>query len=118
MQTDTRFNLVDSDDVIGTTVYDAGDENVGKVERLVLTKRDGRVACAVLSFGGLWGLGSEYYPIPWSSLTYDEGLDGFRIRLTKEQIQNGPKYDPNRGYDWSDENSRRIHGYYGAEYPY
>jgi hypothetical protein len=117
MATDTRYDMVDSDDVIGTTVYDADDENVGKIERLMLTKRGGRVACAVLSFGGLWGLGSEYYPIPWSSLSYDEDLDGFRISITREQIENGPKFDPSQEYDWSDDNNRQIHNYYGARYP-
>lgn len=118
MNQTTRSDLVDSDDVIGTNVYDAADEHVGTVERLVLGKLDGRVAYAVLSFGGVWGLGSEYYPMPWSGLRYDEDLDGFRIGLTKEQVENGPKYDPNEGYDWTHENGRQIHGYYGAEYPY
>jgi hypothetical protein len=110
---ETRIDLVDSDDVIGTNVYDANDEHVGNIERLMLTKRGGQVACAVLSFGGFWGLGSEYYPIPWSALAYDEGLDGFRISLTKDKIQNGPKYDPGDRFEWTDENSRQIQGYYG-----
>jgi len=112
MNADTRSDLVDSDDVIGTNVYDASGEHVGKVERLVLGKMDGRVAYAVLSFGGLWGLGSDYYPIPWSELSYDADLDGFRINISKEHVENGPKYHPDVEFDWSAESGSRIHHYY------
>ncbi|PSJ56220.1 PRC-barrel domain-containing protein [Pseudaminobacter soli (ex Li et al. 2025)] len=106
--------LVDSDDVIGTNVYDSEGEHIGKVERLVLRKIDGRVAHAVLTFGGVWGLGADYYPIPWSELQYNDDLDGFQIQLTQDQIENGPKYDPKVDYDWSSENDRRINEYYGV----
>lgn len=112
MNTATRSDLVDSDDVIGTNVYDADGEHVGKVESLVIGKMDGRMAHAVLSFGGLWGLGSDYYPIPWSALSYDEDLEGFRINIAKEQVENGPKYNPDVEYDWSAESDRKIQDYY------
>jgi hypothetical protein len=41
-------------------------------------KMSGRVAYAVMSFGGFMGLGHSHYPIPWSALTYDKSLGGFR----------------------------------------
>ena len=106
-------DLVESDDVIGTNVYDANGEHVGSVERLIIGKRHGRVAHAVLSFGGVWGFGADYYPVPWSALTYDEDLGGLRVNITREQVENAPKYDANSDYDWSPENDRRIGDYYG-----
>jgi hypothetical protein len=46
------------------------------------------VAYAVLSFGGFLGLGSEYYPIPWSSLTYDNSPGGYRTDITEQKLRN------------------------------
>ena len=54
---------------------------------MILEKRGGRVAYAVLSFGGFWGIGDDYYPLPWEKLSYDENLDGYRIDMTKEQVE-------------------------------
>lgn len=37
-------------------------------------------------------IGDDYYPLPWEKLHYDEELDGYRIDLTKEQIENAPHF--------------------------
>ena len=40
----------------------------------MIEKVGGKVAYAVLSFGGFLGIGEDYYPVPWSILTYTRGL--------------------------------------------
>lgn len=121
MHTDVRnpniketHSLVASDMVVGTSVYDPRGEHIGAVERLILEKESGQVSYAVLSFGGFLGIGTDYYPVPWSMLTYDEGLGGFRVSITKEQVEKAPKYGADEEYDWSRENGQRIHDYYGV----
>ena len=52
--------LIGSDKVEGTAVYDAKGEHIGSIKRLMIDKRSGQVAYAVLSFGGFLGLGSDY----------------------------------------------------------
>jgi hypothetical protein len=106
-------DLIASDKVVGTDVYGTGDEHVGKIERLILEKRSGQVAYAVMSFGGFLGMGHEHYPLPWRKLTYDERLGGFRTDVTKEQVEGAPRYQPEDEYDWSSENGRRVNDYYG-----
>jgi hypothetical protein len=54
-------------------------ERIGKVERLMIDKLTGRIAYAILSFGGFLGIGADHYPIPWSMLTYNEKPDSFRL---------------------------------------
>jgi sporulation protein YlmC with PRC-barrel domain len=105
-------DMVSSDNVIGTRVYDPSGEHIGKVERIVLEKRGGRVAYAVLSFGGFLGIGDDHYPLPWAKLDYDESLNGFRIDLTKEQLEGAPSYPRTEDYDWSGDRGRRIYDYY------
>ncbi|MFU0505845.1 PRC-barrel domain-containing protein [Pseudaminobacter sp. NGMCC 1.201702] len=106
-------DLVASDDVVGTNVYDARGEHIGEVERLILEKRSGRVSYAVLSLGGFLGMGEDYYPLPWEKLTYDESLGGFRVDISKEQVEGVPRYSRDEDYDWSTENGRAINDYYG-----
>ena len=106
--------LIASDKVEGTSVYGADGKHIGSIERVILEKRGGRVAYAVLSFGGFLGLGQDHYPLPWEKLTYDESLDGYRIDLTRDQIENAPRYAERDDESWYRENSRRVNDYYGA----
>jgi hypothetical protein len=106
-------SLIASDKVDGTAVYGADGERIGSIKRIILEKRGGRVAYAVLSFGGFLGIGDDYYPLPWEKLTYDESLDGYRIDLTKEQIERAPRLkDDDR--DWYRDNGRNVYDFYGV----
>ena len=61
-------DLIASDKVEGTKVYDPRGEHIGSIERLLVEKRSGKVSYAVLSFGGFLGIGDgrrvyDYYGI-------------------------------------------------------
>jgi PRC-barrel domain len=70
-------SLIGSDKVDGTPVYGADDRKIGSVQRVMIDKVSGRVAYAVISFGGFLGMGEDYYPMPWTSLKYDTNLGGY-----------------------------------------
>jgi len=110
-------SLIGSDKVDGTAVYGADGEKIGSIERLMIDKISGKVAYAVLSFGGFLGMGEDYYPVPWSTLDYDTNLGGYRVNFTKDQLDQAPKYSESQGWNWSRENDRRVYDYYGAQ-PY
>jgi hypothetical protein len=76
-------DLIGSDKVEGTAVYDAHGERMGAIARVMLEKRSGHVAYAVINFGGFLGIGSDYYPIPWDALKYDTSLGGYRTNITE-----------------------------------
>ena len=61
-------DLIASDKVEGTKVFDLSGEQIGSIERILVEKRGGKVSYAVLSFGGFLGMGQEHYPLPWSKL--------------------------------------------------
>ena len=116
MATEARetAGLIGSDKLEGTAVYDAHSNHIGSIERVMLDKRSGQVAYAVLSFGGFLGIGSDSYPIPWASLTYDTSLGGYRTTITEQQLQGAPKYS-GTSWDWDDrERGRKVYDYYGA----
>src|SRR5262245_53253329 len=69
-----RHGLIGSDNGEGTDVYRSTGEKIGEIERIMLDKRSGKVAYAVMSFGGFLGIGHDHYPVPWARLTYNERL--------------------------------------------
>ena len=107
-------DLIASDKVEGTKVYDPRGEHIGSIERILVEKRSGKVSYAVLSFGGFLGMGHEHYPLPWSKLNYDESLGGYRVDVTKDQLEGAPKYSDDDDDYWTAENGRRVYDYYGV----
>ncbi|RUT28601.1 PRC-barrel domain containing protein [Arsenicitalea aurantiaca] len=107
-------DLIASDKVEGTKVYGIDGEHIGSIERVLIEKRSGKVSYAVLSFGGFLGIGHDHYPLPWSKLNYDESLGGYRVDVTKEQVEGAPKYDRNDDYALDAERGRGIYDYYGV----
>lgn len=109
------YSLIGSDKVEGTAVYRSSGDKVGKIERVMIDKVSGKVAYAVMSFGGFMGIGEDYYPLPWSLLTYNTRLDGYEVNITEPQLKSAPKYSKHDNWDWGDpEAHRKLHRYYGA----
>ncbi len=94
--------LIGSDKVEGTNVYGSDRQKIGFIERIMIEKRSGKVDYAVLSFGGFLGMGDQHFPLPWSSLNYDEDLDGYQVSVTEDQLRDAPKYLDENGWDWED----------------
>lgn len=107
-------DLIASDKVEGTDVYGSDGKHIGSIERIILEKRSGRVAYAVLSFGGFLGIGHDHYPLPWPKLNYDETVSGYRVDVTKDQVESAPHYASGEDYDWNRDNGRVIYDHYGV----
>ena len=112
------FSLIASDKVEGTPVYRSNGEKVGKIERIMVDKFSGKVAYAVMSFGGFMGMGEDYYPLPWSVLKYNPRLDGYEVNISEQQLKGAPKFGKHESWDWSDRaRGQKVYGYYGVS-PY
>ena len=105
--------LISSEDVEGTEVYGSGDEVVGEIDHLLIEKVSGRVAYAVMSFGGFLGLAHSHYPIPCSALKYyDAALGGHRTGIREEQLRDAPAFSDD---SWTDRDwETRTHQHYGS----
>ena len=110
--------LIESDRVEGTYVYDPNGNNIGTIKRLMIEKISGKVAYAVMAFGGFLGMGADEHTIPWNKLSYDTSLGGYRTDITEEQLRGAPTFYRDRDYDWSDRDRERdLHDYWGSR-PY
>ncbi|SEF06050.1 PRC-barrel domain-containing protein [Rhizobiales bacterium GAS191] len=111
----TSQPLIASDKIEGTTVYDANGKEIGSIRRVMIEKTSGKVAYAVMSFGGFLGMGTDEHTIPWDKLSYDTSLGGYRTDITKEQLEGAPTFYRDRDYDWSDrQRERGLHDHYGV----
>jgi sporulation protein YlmC with PRC-barrel domain len=110
----TSGSLIAADKVNGTTVYNTAGEKLGSVDDVMLDKKSGRVIYAVLSFGGILGLGEKQYPLPWSSLTYDESKEGFVISCDKSKLEQAPSLNDYENFNWTADYGRTVDRYYGA----
>src|SRR5262250_214803 len=117
LDTSTRetYSLIGSDKVEGTAVYRSNGEKVGRIERVMIDKINGKVAYAVMSFGGFMGIGEDYYPLPWSLLTYNPQLEGYEVNISEQQLKGAPKYSKHETWDWNDQTrGRKVYDYYGV----
>ncbi len=106
-------SLIGSDKVEGTAVYGADDQRFGTVQRVMIDKISGKIAYAVVSFGGFLGIGEDYYPIPWPQLKYDPAIGGYRVGVTVDALRGAPKYSEYSDWDWNDRaNDQRVYDYY------
>jgi len=111
---DETLSLIASDKVEGTAVYGVDRQKIGRIDNVMIDKLGGKVAYAVLSFGGFLGLGTEHYPLPWPMLKYDESLGGYLINLSSERFKNAPRYGENENWEWTSENRTKVDRFYEA----
>jgi hypothetical protein len=113
----TNGAIIPARQVNGTEVYNSEGEHLGHVYDLMIDKRSGLVAFALMSFGGFLGIGERFHPLPWDVLNYDDASHGFVVDLDKEKLRNAPSFAFDDALDW--ENSRwrtDIYDHYGARY--
>jgi sporulation protein YlmC with PRC-barrel domain len=81
--------------LIGDKVFNYQDEDIGKVEEIMIDIHTGRVAYVVISFGGLLGIGNKLFAVPWAALRVDTDRKCFVMDADKERLQNAPGFDKN-----------------------
>ena len=86
--------LIASDKVQGTGVFNAAGDNLGAIHELMIDKPTGKVAYAIMSFGGFLGIGNQFHPLPWSILKYDTTMGGYVVNLDKRKLQGAPPTMP------------------------
>ncbi len=113
---DETHNLIASDRVEGTAVYNTKGEKLGRIENFMVGKLNGRVEYAVMSFGGLLGIGEDFYPLPWSALDYDTGKGGYVVDLDKDKLKSAPSYQRDSEPEFDRQYGERVYNYYGVMY--
>jgi hypothetical protein len=72
--------------VLGTAVKDKAGHKIGEIGELIRDKQSNDIMFAVVSFGGVLGFAEKDHPLPWSTLSYDEGESSYVVDATREQL--------------------------------
>ena len=110
----TSGNIISSDHVEGTHVYNTTGDKLGSVDDLMIDKHSGQVRYAVLEFGGFLGMGTDRYPMPWSMLKYDTAMEGYVVPLDKAKLEKAPRYQQANIPAYTADYSKSVSSYYGT----
>ena len=108
LETDENLRLISSTKVEGTAVYGSNGDRLGHIDSFMVDKYTGRVAYAVMEFGGVMGFGTSLFPIPWPLLEYDVATEGYVLDVTKEQLAKAPRFKESNTPEFDAEYRRRV----------
>lgn len=102
----------------GDDVVNAAGEDLGRIEEIMLDVSSGRIAYAVLSFGGFLGLGDKLFAIPWEAFQVDQENERLILNVDREALKNAPGFDKDHWPEFTDRTwGVGIYEHYGYE-PY
>jgi sporulation protein YlmC with PRC-barrel domain len=107
-----------ADTLTGDKVVNRQKEDLGTIEHLMIDVEQGRIAYAVLSFGGFLGMGDKLFAIPWSALAVDSVERQFILNVDKKLLERAPGFDKDHWPNMADRTwGAEVATYYGAK-PY
>ena len=114
-QTAEKYGVVSASKIIGESVVNRENENLGKIHELVIDAKEGRLAYAVLATGGLMGMGQRLFAMPWSAFEFANTEEKLILNVDKEKLKAAPGFDKDAKWpDFADKTwGGTIHDYYG-----
>ena len=108
--------LMGADTLIGDSVVNASEEDLGDIKEIMLDMQTGQVAYAVLAFGGFLGIGEKLFAVPWQALHLDTVNKRMVLNVEKERLRSAPGFDKDSWPDMSDVSwAGGIHSFYGTD---
>ncbi|MGR0187760.1 PRC-barrel domain-containing protein [Azospirillum aestuarii] len=80
----SRIQLTSANAIAGRTVNNRKGDEVGEVEYLLIDPQNGKVRYALIGSGGLFDIGEDITPVPWSSLIVTPGEYSSTVTLNAE----------------------------------
>lgn len=107
-----------ADTLQGNKVENPEGKALGEIKHIMLDVPTGRIAYAVLSFGGFLGMGDKLFAIPWTALVLDASRKCFILDVSEERLKQASGFDKDRWPAMADEGwARNVHDYYRSN-PY
>jgi sporulation protein YlmC with PRC-barrel domain len=78
-------------EVKGSKVINAKEENLGKIEEVMLDVEYGKIAYVVISFSGWLGSNNKLFAVPWESLEHNR--DEYILRVDKSVFEKAEGLD-------------------------
>jgi sporulation protein YlmC with PRC-barrel domain len=109
--------LMGADTLLGNDVYNTADEDLGDIKEFMIDMATGKVAYAVLSFGGILGMGDKLFAVPWAALKLDTVNKRFTLDVTKDAMKDAPGFDKDKWPKMADATwAKGLHSFYGTNH--
>lgn len=113
------MSILSTSTLMHDNVVNPQGESLGDIKDFMIDTENGRVVYAVLSFGGLWGMGDKLFALPMDALRVDTNKERFVTDIRKDQLENAPGFDKD---NWPKTAAQRdfvdrVYSHYGYE-PY
>ena len=109
--------LMGADTLLGNDVYNRDNEDLGDIKEFMIDMATGKLAYAVLSYGGLLGMGDKLFAVPWQALKLDTENKRFTLNVTKEALEDAPGFDKDHWPAMADKTwASDVHKFYGTPY--
>ncbi len=109
--------LMGANTLLGNDVHNKDGEDLGDIKEFMIDMASGKIAYAVLSFGGLLGMGDKLFAVPWAALKLDTVNKRFTLNVPKEALKDAPGFDKDRWPSMSDRTwASGVHRFYGTPY--
>jgi len=110
------WNLIRGNTFIGANVENTQGQNLGDIKDIVIDRASGRIAYAVVSFGGFLGMGEKLFAVPWGAFSQPKAdKETFILDVDKERLKNAPGFDT---HNWPQMASREwvtsLYSYYNV----
>ncbi len=107
--------LMGADTLLDNDVYNKAGEDLGDIKEFMIDMASGKVAYAVLSFGGLLGMGDKLFAVPWPALALDTANKRFTLDILKSSLTNAPGFDKDQWPSMADRSwAAGVHKFYGT----
>lgn len=102
----------------GTSINNPKGDGLGDIKDLMIDLSSGRVAYAVVEFGGLFGIGSKLFAVPLKALRQDTENKCFVLNADKSSLENAAGFDKDHWPDFADRSwQEALHKHYDTS-PY
>jgi sporulation protein YlmC with PRC-barrel domain len=110
-----KYGVALTSKLIGESVINRDGEDLGKIHELVIDAQSGRMAYAVLSFGGFLGMGSKLFAMPWGAFEFSATEDKLVLNVDREKLKSAPGFEKDAKWpDFADRVwGRSVYNYYG-----
>jgi sporulation protein YlmC with PRC-barrel domain len=99
-----------AEELVGTTVYGANDEDVGEIGDVILSQ-DGKVDSVIVDVGGFLGMGEKEVAVGLDNISFMTDADGnnyLYTNFTKEQLESQAEYDESTWAEQRDQQRMMI----------
>jgi len=95
--------LMGADTLLDSAVVNRQDEDLGTLLEIMLDVRAGNISYAVLSYGGILGIGDKLFAVPWEALSLDTDNHRFILDVAKDRLDAAPGFDKDNWPNMADQ---------------